>query len=468
METPISDALVFFGATGDLAYKQIFPALQAMARHGRLAIPVIGVARSRWSDDQLLARARASVTEYGGLDEAAFAKLASLLRYQSVDYTDPTSFQRLRQTLDGARNPLFYLAIPPDAFADVTAHLAASGNAENARVIVEKPFGRDLASARALNETLRQYFPEENIFRIDHYLGKEAVLNLLYFRFANSFLEPIWNNDYIRSIQITMAETFGVEGRGVFYEEAGAIRDVIQNHLLQLAALLTMEAPGRGDLDGVRDAKAEAFKAMRAVQPEDVVRGQYAGYRDEPGVASDSTVETFAALRLFTLSQRWAGVPILIRAGKRLPETVVEVWVQLKRPPENVFSEAHSGQANYLRFRVSPMVQLALGARVKAPGEAMVGDDVELMFQEQPSDEMTPYERLLSDAIHGVKTLFAREDGVEEAWRVVDPILGNTVPVLPYESHTWGPPEAGALAVEVGGWHNPTVPAEAIAHAAPG
>ena len=459
MDTPLSDTLVFFGATGDLAYKQIFPALQAMARHGRLDIPVIGVARSDWSDDQLRERARQSVTEHGGLDEAAFAKLASLLRYQSVDYSDQASFQRLRQTLDGAHNPIFYLAIPPEAFTDVAAHLASSGCSENARVIVEKPFGRDLASARALNEILRRYFSEENIFRIDHYLGKEAVQNLLYFRFANSFLEPIWNNNYIHSVQLTMAETFGVEGRGAFYEEAGAIRDVIQNHLLQLVALLTMEAPGRGDLDGVRDAKAEAFKAMRSVQPEDVVRGQYNSYRDERGVAPDSTVETYAALRLFMLNQRWAGVPILIRAGKRLPQNVVEVWVQLKRPPENVFSETSPGQPNYLRFRVSPTVQLALGARVKTPGETMVGSGVELMFQEQPGDEMAPYERLLNDAIHGIKTLFAREDSVEEAWRVVDPVLGNTVPVLPYESHTWGPPEANALAVEVGGWRNPVMTA---------
>jgi glucose-6-phosphate 1-dehydrogenase len=310
-----------------------------------------------------------------------------------------------------------------------------------------------------LNATLRRYFSEEDIFRIDHYLGKEAVQNLLYFRFANSFLEPIWNNNYIHSVQLTMAETFGVEERGAFYEEAGAIRDVIQNHLLQLVALLTMEAPGRGDLDGVRDAKAEAFKAMRAIQPEDVVRGQYNGYRDERGVAPDSTVETYAALRLFMLNQRWAGVPILIRAGKRLPQTIVEVWIQLKRPPENVFSETSPGQPNHLRLRVSPTVQLALGARVKTPGEAMVGSGVELVFQEHPSDEMAPYERLLNDAIHGVKTLFAREDSVEEAWRVVDPVLGNIVPVLPYESHTWGPPEAGALAVEVGGWRNPVTTA---------
>jgi glucose-6-phosphate 1-dehydrogenase len=457
MDTPLSDVFVFFGATGDLAYKQIFPALQAMAHHGHLDMPVIGVARSQWTDDQLRARARQSVTEHGGLDEEAFAKLASLLRYESVDYTDPASFERLRQTLNGARNPIFYLAIPPDAFTTVVAHLAASGGAEHARVIVEKPFGRDLASARALNETLRRYFGEEDIFRIDHYLGKEAVQNLLYFRFANSFLEPIWNNNYIHSMQITMAETFGVEGRGAFYEEAGAIRDVIQNHLLQLVALLTMEAPARGDLDGVRDAKAEAFKAMRAIHPEDVVRGQYNGYRDEPGVAPNSTVETFAALRLYMLNQRWAGVPILIRAGKRLPQTVVEVWVQLKRPPENVFSEASSGLPNYLRFRVSPTIQLALGARVKTPGEAMVGSGVELIFQEHPGDEMLPYERLFNDAIHGVKTLFAREDNVEEAWRVVDPVLGNFVPVLLYEPHTWGPPEANALAVEVGGWRNPVV-----------
>jgi glucose-6-phosphate 1-dehydrogenase len=467
MDTPFSDVFVFFGATGDLAYKQIFPALQAMVRHGHLDVPVIGVARSNWTDDQLRARARDSITEHGGLDDAAFAKLASLLRYESVDYGDPASFQRLRQAMNGARSPIFYLAIPPEAFTNVAAHLASSGCAENARVIVEKPFGRDLASARALNSTLRRYFAEENIFRIDHYLGKEAVQNLLYFRFANSFLEPIWNNNYIHSLQITMAETFGVEGRGAFYEEAGAIRDVIQNHLLQLVALLTMEAPNRGDIDGVRDAKAQAFKCMRAIQPHDIVRGQYNGYRDEPGVAPDSTVETFAALRLYLHNQRWGGVPILIRAGKRLPQTVVEVWAQLKRPPENVFSEGTPGRPNYLRFRVSPNVQLALGARVKTPGEAMAGSGVELMFQEQPGDEMAPYERLLNDAMHGVRILFAREDSVEEAWRVVDPILGNTVPVLPYESHTWGPAEANGLAAEVGGWRNPVVTPDVADKAAP-
>jgi glucose-6-phosphate 1-dehydrogenase len=461
MDTPQSDVLVFFGATGDLAYKQIFPALQAMVRHGHLDMPVIGVARSTWSDDQLRARARASVAEHGGLDEAAFAKLASLLRYVSVDYADPVSFQRLRQALDGAQRPIFYLAIPPEAFTDVAAHLASSGSAENARIIVEKPFGRDLASARALNATLRRYFAEGDIFRIDHYLGKEAVQNLLYFRFANSFLEPIWNNDHIRSMQITMAETFGVGGRGKFYEEAGAIRDVVQNHLLQLIALLTMEPPVRGDLDAIRDAKAEAFKAMEPIHREDIVRGQYDGYRSEEGVSPDSTVETFAALRLFMRNQRWSGVPLLIRAGKRLPQTVVEVWAQLKRPPENIFSEGRSGQPNYLRFRVSPDVQLALGARVKTLGEAMAGEGVELLFQERPSDEMAPYERLLNDAIHGVRTLFAREDNVEEAWRVVDPVLGDVIPVLPYAAHTWGPPEANTLAVEVGGWRNPIVaPAE--------
>ena len=455
MSQPLSDALVVFGITGDLAYKQIFPALQAMIRHGQLNAPILGVARSGWSLERLRARARESLEQHGGVDEAAFTKLCGLLRYVGGDYEDAATYEELHRALNGATSPLHYLAIPPSLFTAVTNGLSRTGSAKNARVVLEKPFGRDLASARALNATLHQCFPEAAIFRIDHFLGKEPVQNLLYYRFANSFLEPIWNRTYIEQVQITMAEQFGVKGRGRFYEEAGAIRDVLQNHLLQVACLLAMEAPAGRGTEAMRDAKGQTFRTMRTLEASDVVRGQFRGYRQEKGVAPDSEVETFVAVRLLFDSWRWAGVPFYIRAGKCLPVTVTEVLIELKRPPLDLFEDRGVAPANHFRFRLSPQVVLSLDARAKLPGEAMRGRDVELIACQDTANQASPYERLLADAMRGDQTLFTREDAVDEEWRVVDPALEKPSPLAQYDRGSWGPAEADRLLDGNGAWHNP-------------
>jgi len=466
VEAPVigeSDALVFFGATGDLAYKKIFPTLYAMTKRGTLGVPVIGVAFSNWSLDDLKKRAHDSITEHheGGIDDKkAFETLLDSLHYIDGDYAKRQTFVALAEQLQdtGASKPAHYLAIPPSMFPVVVEHLGTSGCAKDSRVIVEKPFGRDLASARELNRVLHTVFPESSVFRIDHYLGKEPVENVLYFRFANSFLEPIWNRNYIESVQITMAEDFGVQGRGKFYEEVGALRDVVQNHMLQVTALLAMEPPVGGTQEALRDEKEKVFRAMRPLQPTDLVRGQFLGYRDEDGVAADSDVETFAAVRVHVDSWRWGGVPFFIRAGKELPITATEVVVRLRRPPQQVFPEEQvdPDDTNYLRFRLGPdTVAIALGVRDKLAGESFVGHPVELYVCTEEADEMEPYERLLGDAMEGNSLLFAREDGVEAAWRVVDRVLTDHGHAHPYEAKTWGPAEASALLPEGEYWHDP-------------
>lgn len=456
MDAAHSDALVVFGVTGDLAFKQIFPALQGLVRDEGIDVPIVGIARSGWTLERLQERAKQSIQQHGNFNEADFARLIKHLKYVGGDYDDQNTFRKLRQAIGGAERPLHYLAIPPSAFTAVGAALAESGLNENARIVVEKPFGRDLESARALDRTLNQYFPEEAIYRIDHYLGKEPVQNIIYTRFANATFEPVWNRNYIRSIQITMAESFGVEDRGAFYDATGALLDVVQNHLLQVMANLMMDPPTGEDHEAMRDQKAELLKAVRPLDKGSIVRGQFRGYRTVPGVRPDSQVETYVALRLCVDSWRWAGVPVFIRAGKCLPVTSAEATVEYLKPPRDTFGDGDA--SSYVRMRLSPDILIAMGLRVKRPGERMVGEQVELTVCEKAASLTPPYQRLLGDAMRGDSELFGRQDIVEAQWRIVEPVLRDPPPCLEYEPGSWGPQAADALLSGYGPWRTPKPP----------
>jgi len=460
MSAPTSDAIVFFGATGDLAYKQIFPALLGLVRDQGLDVPIIGVAREDWTLDQLKARASDSIRHTGHTDRQAEDELLALLRYVGGDYADLGTFERLRTELGSAQRPLHYLAVPPSLFGTVANALAASGCAANARLVIEKPFGHDRESARTLAKLLEQHFTEENIYRIDHYLGKEPVQNITYTRFANSTFEPIWNRDYVSSIQITMAEDYGVTDRGRFYDETGTIRDVVQNHLLQVLANLTMDPPTGEEHEAMRDQKAALLKAVRPADPAHVVRGQYQGYTAVPGVRPGSKKETFVAMKLFIDTWRWAGVPVYIRAGKMLPATATEVILHFKRPPRETFDELVPTNSGHMRMRISPDVSIGLGVRVKLPGERMIGEDVEMILTERAAETRAPYQRLLWDAIRGVEDLYGRQDIVDAQWRIVEPVLDDVTPLYPYAPGTWGPAEVEALIAPHGPWRDPSLPSK--------